>query len=81
MFENIKELYNSLDYRAETQRPSSPPLVSGPRTDQGTTKGSGQPSGHAQISRSTIRPVKCESDLISLEPDLNLSSYPLTQFV
>jgi hypothetical protein len=41
----------------------------------------GQPSGHAPVSHSPIRPIKRESDPRSLEPDLNPSSYPLTQFI
>jgi hypothetical protein len=37
-----------------------------------------QPSGRVPVSRSPIRPVKRQSNLISLEPDLNPLSYLLS---
>jgi hypothetical protein len=49
-------------------------LARSPRMDQRAAKRPGLPSERAPISRSPIRPVKRESDPISLEPNPNLSS-------
>jgi hypothetical protein len=52
-------------------RPSWHPLARGPRTAQCAAERPSHPCGRAPLSYSPIRPVKRESDPISLEPDPN----------
>jgi hypothetical protein len=64
---------------AETHwRPNRPPPTHSPIGPASQRRWPIQPSGRAPVLCSPIRPIKRGSDPISLQPDPNLLSYPLS---